>query len=51
MKIRIAFTLDVDAAAWAEEYGCDRRDVRSDVVSYVSQEAWTHLRDRGLIRD
>jgi hypothetical protein len=48
MKVRISFTIDIDADAWAAEYGIDPKDVRKDVQSYVGSEAWSWLRDRGL---
>ncbi|WP_159030304.1 hypothetical protein [Streptomyces sp. CB01201] len=36
MKVRITITMDVDAEAWAFDYGLDRRDVRDDVKDYVA---------------
>ncbi|MFD7164908.1 hypothetical protein [Streptomyces violascens] len=40
MKVRITITLDVDAEAWAHEYGLDRRDVREDVKDYVGHHVF-----------
>jgi hypothetical protein len=37
MKIRIpAMTVEVDAEAWALEYGVDVKEVRADVVEYFT---------------
>ena len=35
MKIRMAFTVEVDPDAWVNTYGCAREDVREDVRSYL----------------
>ena len=34
MKVRIDVTVDVDAEAWAYEFGLSRSDVRADVREY-----------------
>ena len=34
MKIRIEQTVEVDADAWANEFGVDVKDVRQDVKNY-----------------
>ena len=40
MKIRIpAMTVEVDAKSWAENYGIDPKDVRSDVIEYFTRGA------------
>jgi hypothetical protein len=36
MKIKITQTVEVDAEAWAHEYGVELSDVREDVKSYFS---------------
>ena len=36
MKVRIEFTLDIDAKEWAEEFAIDEKEVREDVKSYFS---------------
>lgn len=37
MKIRIpSQTVEVDAEAWALEYGVDVKDVRADVIEYFT---------------
>lgn len=37
MKIRIpAMTVEVDAEAWALDYGVDVKDVRADVIEYFT---------------
>lgn len=38
MKIRLAYTIEVDADAWAEAYGCAREDVREDVNIYFRNQ-------------
>ena len=48
MKVKISFTIDINADSWAAEFGIDKADVRKDVQSYVGSEAWANLRDRGL---
>ena len=35
MKIRITVTIDVDPAAWCEEYGDEPSEVRERVKEYV----------------
>lgn len=34
MKVQIKVTIEVDPAEWADEYGCERSEVRDDVRSY-----------------
>lgn len=36
MKIAMTITIEIDADAWAAEYGIDRSEVREDVRRYVS---------------
>lgn len=38
MKVQIKVTVDVDPSQWADEYGCDRDEVRQDVRSYLTQQ-------------
>ncbi|MGP4013691.1 hypothetical protein [Streptomyces sp. 4N124] len=35
MKVRITITVNVDADAWALEYGIDPPEVRADVKEYL----------------
>jgi len=35
MRIRIAFTVEVDPDAWRETYGPNDKDIRKDVRSYI----------------
>ena len=38
MKVRVVFTLEVDAPAWDEEFGTGpAAAVREDVLSYVNE--------------
>ena len=51
MKIKIpAMTVEVDAQSWAEEYGVDPKDVRSDVIEYFTSGAHpqTQIESLGL---
>lgn len=34
MKVQIKVTVEVDPADWAEVYGCERSEVRTDVKNY-----------------
>ena len=43
MKVRVSFTVDIDAEAWAREYGVPMNEVRADVNRYVSQGMYDHL--------
>lgn len=36
MKVRLTVTVEVDPSAWADEYGCERSEVREDVRSYFT---------------
>lgn len=49
VKIRVSFTVDIDPEAWATEYGVAPEDVRTDVQSYLGQNAHTQLADLGLL--
>lgn len=35
MKVRVAFTVEVDADRWADAYGIEIDQVRADVNAYV----------------
>jgi hypothetical protein len=35
MKIRVTLTVEIDAKAWADNYGVDPEDVRNDVRQYI----------------
>lgn len=43
MKVRVAFTVEVDEQAWMTAYGIDRKDVRADINEYVKQALLEHL--------
>ena len=49
MKVKIEFTIHVDADGWATEYGIDRTDVRDDVKSHVHQLVLAQLTDMDLL--
>lgn len=35
MKIALNITVDVDAQAWAQDWGIEAGEVREDVIAYV----------------
>jgi len=45
MKVRVAFTLDVDPEGWANEFGIERAEVSQDVKVYFETIATSQLRD------
>jgi len=52
VKIKIEFTIpNLDADAWAEEYGLDKSEVREDVRNYIRGEILEAFRDRGFLED
>jgi hypothetical protein len=34
-KIAVRLTVTIDVDAWADEYGCDRRDVPENLRNYI----------------
>lgn len=38
IKVRMTVTVEVDAAEWAETYGCELDEVRGDVKSYFTNQ-------------
>jgi hypothetical protein len=36
VKVQIKVTVEVDPQQWADEYGCERSEVREDVRSYFT---------------
>lgn len=48
MKVKVQVTIDVDAEAWAEEYGIDKADVRTDVKRWALDRL--HRYDDGIAR-
>lgn len=48
MKIRITTTVEVDANAWAYEYGIPKQYVREDVRSYFATWLQDHIKTLGL---
>lgn len=49
MKVKVEFTIDIDADAWAEEYGIDRSAVREDVKDKLATDAVMQTADLGLL--
>lgn len=48
MKVRIAFTVDIDPIAWAENYGVSSSDVRPDVQNYAEQVVLQQFEESGV---
>ena len=49
MKVRITFTVDVDADAWMANYGVDRRDVPNDVRAWAHHGIVSQLEEIGAL--
>jgi hypothetical protein len=49
MKVRVAFTVDIDPVAWRLNYGVDRRKVNADVKTYIENGARQQLREVGVL--
>lgn len=49
MKVRISFSVDIDPEAWILNYGCDPKDVREDVKSYVAYGVQDQLESIGVL--
>ena len=43
IKVRVNFTVEIDAETWATEYGIELQDVRSDVKTYIENGVNSHL--------
>jgi hypothetical protein len=39
MKVKVSFTIDINAEAWANEFGLDKSEVRKDVQDYLARIA------------
>jgi len=48
MKVRIAFTVDIDPQAWADTYGVDVSEVRQDVNSWARGGIVSQIMDAGV---
>lgn len=51
MKVRVSFTVDIDAEAWADEYGTERDSAptRADVQRHVQNMTMAQLDSLGLL--
>lgn len=49
MRVKVSFTIDINADGWAEEYGLERKDVRADVVTHVTNMATGAVAQLGLL--
>ena len=48
MKIKITHTVEIDAQKWANEYGIDIKDVKTDVAGYFKTFCDDHIEMLGL---
>lgn len=37
MKVKVSYTVDIDAEAWESEFGIERAEVRADVQRYLAR--------------
>lgn len=49
MKVRIAFTIEIDAEAWALDNGMEASEVREDVQGWAEYLVTETLRERGML--
>lgn len=49
MKVRVAFTIDVDPATWSAEYGIEPAEVRRDVQDHAEQSIRAHFDSVGVL--
>ena len=50
MKVKIQFTLEVEAEEWAKEYGIDVHEVREDVKNYFANGDIIPLHLEGIVK-
>jgi len=51
MKIKIEFTIDIDADAYAHEYGIENSEVRQDVKAQVEDNAICLFQSFGFVAE
>lgn len=51
MKVKIQFTLDIDAESWALEYGVEPDEIPEDVRSLAVRMVEDHLASLGLLTE
>lgn len=52
MKIRVAFTVEINPEAWQLNYGnMEPAEIRRDVQTYVEDSVVSGLRDMGLWKE
>lgn len=49
MKVRVSFTVNIDADAWSSEYGVALENVRADVQEYARHVVLGQFGDNGLL--
>lgn len=50
MKVTVTIKLDIDAEAWATEYGLDPSEVVRDVKRHVTNNVTGHISGLGLLK-
>jgi hypothetical protein len=51
MKVKIAFTLDIDPECWTTEYGVEGiSEIRHDVQQYVEHGVRADLAEKGVLK-
>lgn len=51
MNIKVVVGFNLNAQAWADEYGVDLKDVRQDVIAHVGGLMREHLRSMGMLEE
>jgi|TARA_R100000093_G_scaffold11897_1_gene7347 hypothetical protein len=51
MKVQVDFTVDIDATAWINNYGCGAHEVREDVQGYVKYIVVSQLANMDALTD
>lgn len=50
MKVRVSLTLEIDAKAYAREYGLEPHEVREDVKNNIYHRVTQDFADMGLLK-
>ena len=50
MRVRVAFTVDVDIDSWQLQFGTSRDELRDDVKRYAERLAYEALDSQGLLK-
>ena len=49
-KVRVAFTVELDVDAWADDYGIDKSQVREDLNEYARNALLDFMDTNGYAR-